>query len=52
MLALAPLPSAGVEQPEPVANVARRNDDLRLVFVAAATSLYRIRVKAPGLEAF
>ena len=37
--------------PEPVANFCWGGDDSRSVFITASTSLYRIRVKVPGVTA-
>ena len=41
-----------IEMPEPTANFAWGDDDLRSLFVTASTSLYRIRRTVPGLPAF
>ena len=41
-----------LEMPEPTANFAWGDDDLRSLFVTASTSLYRIRRTVPGLPAF
>ena len=41
-----------IEVPEPTANFAWGDDDLRSLFITASTSLYRIRVKIPGLKVF
>ena len=38
--------------PEVVANFTWGDDDLRSLFVTASTSLYRVRVKVPGLVLF
>ena len=39
-----------IEVPEGTANFAFGDDDLRSLFITASTSLYRIRVKTPGLR--
>jgi len=41
-----------IHAPEYVANFAWGDDDLQSLFITASTSLYRIRVKIPGLRAF
>jgi gluconolactonase len=41
-----------IEGPEHTANFAWGDDDLRSLFITASTSLYRIRVKVPGLRVF
>ena len=38
--------------PEPPANFAWGGEDLRDLFVTARTSLYRVRMKHPGLKLF
>lgn len=40
-----------IETPEYTANFAWGDDDLRSLFITASTSLYRIRVRVPGLRA-
>jgi gluconolactonase len=41
-----------IGMPEPAANFAFGDDDLRSLFVTASTSLYRLRVRVPGLRLF
>ena len=41
-----------IKVPEPAANFAFGDDDLRSLFVTASTSLYRLRVRVPGLRLF
>ncbi len=41
-----------IEPPEGVANFAWGDGDYRSLFITASTSLYRIRVKTPGLPVF
>jgi len=41
-----------IDTPEPCANFAFGDDDLRSLFVAASSSLYRMRVCVPGLRVF
>jgi gluconolactonase len=41
-----------IEVPENTANMAFGDDDMRSLFITASTSLYRIRVKTPGLKVF
>jgi gluconolactonase len=41
-----------IHTPEPVANFTFGEDDFRSLFITASTSLYRIRVKLPGLGVF
>ena len=41
-----------IHVPEPVANFTWGGEDLRSLFVAASTSLYRTRVRVPGRPAF
>jgi gluconolactonase len=38
-----------VRTPEMVANFAFGDDDLRTLYITASSSLYRLRVKVPGL---
>jgi len=37
--------------PEHTANMAFGDDDLRSLYITASTSVYRIRVRVPGLPA-
>jgi len=37
--------------PEHTANMAFGDDDLRSLYITASTSVYRIRVRVPGLAA-
>jgi gluconolactonase len=41
-----------IETPEPCANFTFGDDDLRSLYVTASTSLYRLRVRVPGLRLF
>ncbi len=41
-----------IRMPEHTANLAWGNDDLRSLYITAATSLYRLRVKTPGPPIF
>lgn len=41
-----------IRAPQSVANFAFGDDDLRGIFMTASTSLYRVRVKVPGLPLF
>lgn len=41
-----------IDTPEPCANFTFGDDDLRTLFVAASSSLYRMRVCVPGLRVF
>ena len=41
-----------IELPELPANVAFGDPDLRTLFVTARTSVYRLRVKAPGIPVY
>jgi gluconolactonase len=41
-----------IRTPEPAANFAFGDDDLRSLFVTASSSLYRLRVRVPGLRLF
>jgi gluconolactonase len=41
-----------IPTPEPCANFAFGDDDLRTLFIAASSSLYRMRVRVPGLRVF
>jgi len=41
-----------IHVPEPTANFAFGDDDLRSLFVTASSSLYRLRVRVPGLRLF
>jgi gluconolactonase len=41
-----------IPMPEPTANFAFGDDDLRSLYITASTSLYRQRVRVPGLRLF
>jgi gluconolactonase len=41
-----------IEMPEQTANLAWGDDDLRSLYITAATSIYRLRVNIPGLKLF
>jgi len=41
-----------IRMPEHTANLAWGDDDLQSLYITASTSLYRLRVKTPGLPAF
>jgi gluconolactonase len=41
-----------IHTPEPCANFAFGDDDLRTLFITASSSLYRMRVRVPGLRVF
>jgi gluconolactonase len=41
-----------IRTPEPCANFTFGDDDLRSLYIAASTSLYRLRVRVPGLRLF
>jgi len=41
-----------IHMPETAANFTFGDDDLRSLFVTASTSIYRLRVRVPGLRLF
>ena len=41
-----------IATPEMSANFAFGDEDLRSLYIAASTSLYRLRVRVPGLRVF